>query len=278
MAKSNFFTELKRRQIYRGGVMYIVAGWVVVQVATQVFPFFSIPDWAIRFVVVAILLGFPLLLVWLWMFESSLPTEGDAHLVDRRRGGDRGGDSAEALARIMEAERSERQKENQVLIAALAQLKDAHGQPAESPADAIAALQGRGGHTVVPDTGHTPPAGPYAPPPPAKRKSRTMVLMTVLAIFIVLAGLWTLLVPQATVQPATAAAATGQLAEKYVAPGFAQVEDFGVKLLRPVLAKLGLHVAPERVFTGIMVLLALVLLRDFYRKVTRPRSRQAPSH
>ncbi len=212
------------------------------------------------------------------MFESSLPTDGDAHLVERRRSGERGGDSAEALARIMEAERSERQKENQVLIAALAQLKDAHGQPPESPADAIAALQGRRGHTIVPDTGHTPPAEPYTPPPPAKRKSRVMVLMTVLAIFIVLAGLWTLLVPQATVQPATAAAATGQLAEKYVAPGFAQVEDFGVKLLRPVLAKLGLHIAPERVFTGIMVLLALVLLRDFYRKVTRPRSRQVPSH
>jgi hypothetical protein len=278
MAKSNFFTELKRRQIYRGGVMYVVAGWVVVQVASQVFPFFSIPDWAIRFVVVAILLGFPLLLVWLWMFESSLPTEDDAHLVDRRRGGDRGGDSAEALARIMEAERSERQKENQVLIAALAQLKGASEQPAESPADAIAALQGRRGHVVVPETGHTPPAEPYVPPPPAKRKSRAMVLVSILAIFIVLAGMWTLLAPQTAVQPGEATAVTGQLAKKYVAPGFAQVENIGVTLLRPVLAKLGLHIAPERVFTALMVLLALVLLRDFYRKITRSRSRRAPSH
>jgi hypothetical protein len=278
MAKSNFFTELKRRQIYRGGVMYVVAGWVVVQVATQVFPFFSIPVWAIRFVVVAILLGFPLLLVWLWMFESSLPTEDDAHLVDRRRGGDRGGDSTEALARIMEVERNERQKENQVLIAALAQLKGAHDQPAESPADTIAALQGRHGHRVVPESGHTPPAVPYTPPPPAKRKSRTMVVVTVVAIFVVLSGLWTLLAPQTALQPAAAAATTGQLAEKYVAPGFAQVEDFGVTLLRPVLAKLGLHIAPERVVTALMVLLALVLVRDFYRKVTRSRSRRAPSH
>lgn len=276
MAKSNFFTELKRRQIYRGGVMYVVAGWVVVQVATQVFPFFNIPTWAIRFVVVAILLGFPLLLVWLWMFESSLP-EGDSRLVDRRNG-DRGGDSTEALARIMEVERNERQKENQVLIAALTQLKDARNQPAESPADAIAALQGRRGHVVVPDTGHTPPAEPYVPPPPAKRKSRAMVLVSIFAILIVLAGLWTLVAPQSAVQPATAAATTGQLAQKYVAPGFAQVEDFGVTLLRPVLAKLGLHIAPERVFTAIMVLLALVLLRDFYRKITRSRSRRAPSH
>ena len=55
MVKPSFFSELKRRQIYRGGVMYVVAGWVVVQVATQVFPYFDIPNWAIRLVVVAIL-------------------------------------------------------------------------------------------------------------------------------------------------------------------------------------------------------------------------------
>jgi hypothetical protein len=178
----------------------------------------------------------------------------------------------------MEAERSERQKENQVLIAALAQLKGASEQPAESPADAIAALQGRRGHVVVPETGHTPPAEPYVPPPPAKRKSRAMVLVSILAIFIVLAGMWTLLAPQTAVQPGEATAVTGQLAKKYVAPGFAQVENIGVTLLRPVLAKLGLHIAPERVFTALMVLLALVLLRDFYRKITRSRSRRAPSH
>ena len=76
MVKPTFWSELKRRQIYRGGVMYVVAGWVVVQVATQVFPYFDIPNWAIRLVVVAILLGFPIALVCLLMFESARKTPG----------------------------------------------------------------------------------------------------------------------------------------------------------------------------------------------------------
>ena len=67
MSASSFFGELKRRQIYRGGVMYVVAGWVIVQVSTTLFPIFNIPGWAIRLVVVALMLGFPLALVALWM-------------------------------------------------------------------------------------------------------------------------------------------------------------------------------------------------------------------
>ncbi|MEY3517040.1 MAG: hypothetical protein RIS67_1257, partial [Pseudomonadota bacterium] len=57
MGKPTFFSEMKRRQIYRGGVMYIVAGWVMVQVATSVFPYFDVPPWAVRYLVVSILLG-----------------------------------------------------------------------------------------------------------------------------------------------------------------------------------------------------------------------------
>src|SRR5574343_357370 len=121
MVKPTFWSELKRRQIYRGGVMYVVAGWVVVQVATQVFPYFDIPNWAIRLVVVAILLGFPIALVCLWMFESVDPQDPEKHLVDRRQGG-RDAGSAE-LSRLMAAERAERQRQNEELIAALAQLK-----------------------------------------------------------------------------------------------------------------------------------------------------------
>ena len=68
MGAPSVFSELKRRQIYRGGVMYVVAGWVIVQVATTVFPFFDIPGWAIRLVVVAILLGYPTRLVAFWSY------------------------------------------------------------------------------------------------------------------------------------------------------------------------------------------------------------------
>ncbi len=65
----SFFTELKRRNVYKVAVAYVVVGWLLIQVATQVFPFFEIPNWAVRLVVVALLLGFPVALVLSWAFE-----------------------------------------------------------------------------------------------------------------------------------------------------------------------------------------------------------------
>ena len=65
----NFFSELKRRNVYKVAVAYAVVGWLLVQVATQVFPFFEIPNWAVRLVVLAIVIGFPVALVIAWAFE-----------------------------------------------------------------------------------------------------------------------------------------------------------------------------------------------------------------
>ena len=65
----NLFTELKRRNVYKVAVAYAVVGWLLVQVATQVFPFFEIPNWAVRLVVLAIVIGFPIALVIAWAFE-----------------------------------------------------------------------------------------------------------------------------------------------------------------------------------------------------------------
>ena len=62
---NNFFAELKRRNVYKVAVAYAVVGWLVVQVATQVFPFFEIPNWAVRLIVI----GFPIALVIAWAFE-----------------------------------------------------------------------------------------------------------------------------------------------------------------------------------------------------------------
>ena len=62
MDARRFFTELKRRKVYRVAAGYTVLAWVLIQVATQVFPFFEIPTWAIRLVVVALVLGFPVAL------------------------------------------------------------------------------------------------------------------------------------------------------------------------------------------------------------------------
>jgi TolB-like protein len=69
MNEHNFFAELKRRNVYKVAVAYAVVGWLLVQVATQVFPFFEIPNWAVRLVVLAIVIGFPVALVIAWAFE-----------------------------------------------------------------------------------------------------------------------------------------------------------------------------------------------------------------
>src|SRR5437899_4765978 len=69
MNLQNFFAELKRRNVYKVAVAYAIVGWLLAQVATQVFPFFEIPNWAVRLVVLAIVIGFPIALVIAWAFE-----------------------------------------------------------------------------------------------------------------------------------------------------------------------------------------------------------------
>ena len=65
----SFFVELKRRKVYRVAVAYAVAGWLIVQIATQVFLFFEVPNWTVRLVVIALVLGFPIALLLSWMFD-----------------------------------------------------------------------------------------------------------------------------------------------------------------------------------------------------------------
>src|SRR5450755_1132548 len=69
MNVGDFFVELKRRNVYKVAVAYAVVGWLLVQVATQVFPFFEIPNWAVRLIVLVIVIGFPIALVIAWAFE-----------------------------------------------------------------------------------------------------------------------------------------------------------------------------------------------------------------
>jgi TolB-like protein/Tfp pilus assembly protein PilF len=65
----NFFAELKRRNVYKVAVAYAVVAWLLIQIATQVFPFFEIPNWGVRLVVLLIVIGFPIALVLAWAFE-----------------------------------------------------------------------------------------------------------------------------------------------------------------------------------------------------------------
>jgi len=71
MNPRNFFAELKRRHVYRVAIAYAVVAWLLVQVATQVFPFFEIPTWIVRLVVLLTVLGFPVALVVAWAFEMT---------------------------------------------------------------------------------------------------------------------------------------------------------------------------------------------------------------
>jgi len=65
----NFFAELKRRNVYKVAVAYIVAGWALSQGIAQVFPVFDVPNWIIRLIVLLVILGLPIALVLAWMFE-----------------------------------------------------------------------------------------------------------------------------------------------------------------------------------------------------------------
>src|SRR6059058_3762462 len=83
MNQRNFFAELKRRNVYKVAVAYAIVGWLLVQVATQVFPFLEIPNWVVRLVIALVAIGFPIALIIAWAFE--LTPEGikrteDVHL------------------------------------------------------------------------------------------------------------------------------------------------------------------------------------------------------
>ena len=65
----NFFAELKRRNVYKVAVAYIVAGWALSQGIAQVLPVFDVPNWIIRLIVLLVILGLPIALVLAWMFE-----------------------------------------------------------------------------------------------------------------------------------------------------------------------------------------------------------------
>src|SRR5213593_3671393 len=69
MSDRNFFAELKRRNVYKVAVAYIVAGWALSQGIAQVFPVFDIPNWIIRLIVLLIIIGLPIALVLAWTFE-----------------------------------------------------------------------------------------------------------------------------------------------------------------------------------------------------------------
>ena len=64
-----FFTELKRRNVVRMAGLYLVGAWLLTQVASTVLPTFDVPSWALRGLIIALVLGFFPALIVSWIFE-----------------------------------------------------------------------------------------------------------------------------------------------------------------------------------------------------------------
>src|SRR5436190_8284722 len=65
----SFFSQLKERHVVRVAIAYGVTAWLLAQIATQIFPFFEIPNWGVRLVILALVIGFPIALALAWVFE-----------------------------------------------------------------------------------------------------------------------------------------------------------------------------------------------------------------
>ena len=65
----SLFVELKRRNVFRAAAFYAASAWLLVQIATQVFPFFHIAEWVVRWIVVAAAIGFPFAMMFSWLYE-----------------------------------------------------------------------------------------------------------------------------------------------------------------------------------------------------------------
>ena len=89
--KASFFAELKRRNVYKVAVAYAVVAWLLMQIASQIFPFFEIPNWVVRLVVLLLIIGFPIALIIAWAFETTPEgikrTEAADAAGQRSRGG-----------------------------------------------------------------------------------------------------------------------------------------------------------------------------------------------
>jgi TolB-like protein/Tfp pilus assembly protein PilF len=66
---SNFIQELKRRNVFKVATAYAIAGWLIIQIATSVFPAFDFPQWTTQFVIILVAIGFPISIIIAWAFE-----------------------------------------------------------------------------------------------------------------------------------------------------------------------------------------------------------------
>src|SRR5437667_12227718 len=66
---SGFFEEVKRRKVYRVAAAYVIAAGGIIQLASAAFPAWELPHWALRLVIVSLLIGLPIALILAWAFD-----------------------------------------------------------------------------------------------------------------------------------------------------------------------------------------------------------------
>jgi hypothetical protein len=66
---TGFFEEVKRRKVYRVAAAYIIAAGGIIQLASATFPAWELPNWALRLVILLVLVGFPIALILAWAFD-----------------------------------------------------------------------------------------------------------------------------------------------------------------------------------------------------------------
>ena len=66
---SGFFEEVKRRKVYRVAAAYIIAAGGIIQLASATFPAWELPNWSLRLVILLLLVGFPIALIFAWVFD-----------------------------------------------------------------------------------------------------------------------------------------------------------------------------------------------------------------
>ncbi|MDA0193786.1 MAG: hypothetical protein O2887_01195 [Bacteroidetes bacterium] len=71
MPKPNFFHELKRRNVYKVAIAYVIVAWLIMQIGAIVLPAIKAPDWVMQALLFFLAIGFPIALILAWAFEMS---------------------------------------------------------------------------------------------------------------------------------------------------------------------------------------------------------------
>ena len=68
-ALSEFWSQLKQRDVVRAAIAYLVAGWLILQLLDTAADVFGFPDWTLRFVATVLAIGFPFALAGAWVYQ-----------------------------------------------------------------------------------------------------------------------------------------------------------------------------------------------------------------